>query len=104
MSSMSMREWHCGICGKLVVNENCDRYHRGCVIDDVYDTIMRGEKVTMAQRLRLRHRDIDIAELRKTVIEDMVEEERRRHNDEEAKGGSRRTEKAGGLKQDACMV
>lgn len=58
----------CLLCGQPTTNE---RIHTGCVVDDIYDTIASGQKVTHLQRSRAHQKNISVDEIRIQVFEDM---------------------------------
>lgn len=71
----------CKICGKPVLPERgtLRRYarkqiHEECVINDVINTVLNGERISSCQRTRLLSRGID--------IEDVYEEIKRRDENE----------------------
>lgn len=57
----------CVYCKKPVTGE---RMHPGCLVDDVYDTIARGEKITEVQKQRCKYRKIKIGDIRRAVMQD----------------------------------
>lgn len=61
---------NCIICGILISDYPNHKICYGCVVDEIYDTILQNKKVTQTMRSRARYKGIDIKEIRKEVKED----------------------------------
>ncbi len=62
-------EFKCIYCGEKSVGRVM---HRGCVYDDLYDTIAKNKRLTETQYGRATNLHINIAELRKEVAQDRM--------------------------------
>lgn len=63
----------CALCGEMVINYGRQRkeLHRECIIDDIYDTLYSGERLTHAQYQRANNYEISVMEIKRAVREDM---------------------------------
>ena len=97
-----MYETKCRYCGEYIANA---RYHRACVVDDAYNTILNNQPITKSQRVLYSKMGISIREIRSIVKEDVLTEiERSEKDDKEAKNSPRRAEKAGRVEPNPCVV
>ena len=62
----------CIICGETVINSGRNRksLHRQCIIDDIYDTLYAGERLTQIQYQRASNYGISTLEIKREVAED----------------------------------
>lgn len=67
---MGEQIYKCRRCGEPVTGFKGHRICKGCVIDEIYDTIATGGKVTETMRNNARAKGINIKEIRKSVFED----------------------------------
>ena len=58
----------CPYCNEEIIGQ---KVHASCVYDDIYDTIMSGNKLKPIQYTRAKNKGLDIAEIRIHVLEDM---------------------------------
>lgn len=80
-------ECRCNQYGEVIKFENCmfcgepipytghrkRKMHQRCLVDDLYDAIARGDKLTPAQQSRAYSHDIKIKQLQEIVAEDKRE-------------------------------
>lgn len=62
--------YSCKLCGTLITDYIGHKICCGCVVDEIYETIAAGKKVTQTMVSRARYKGIDIADIRRTVEED----------------------------------
>jgi len=69
MDSVKIRR--CIFCDEPILGKTRTIMHRECVIDDIYETLASGNKLTLEQKCRARNKNVSVMEIRETVIEDM---------------------------------
>lgn len=69
MGGRKSDERNCIFCGEPIIGMDM---HRECVIDDIYETLFNGQKLTQIQYARAKMKKINMKEPRMEVLEDMV--------------------------------